>query len=273
MLSLDVAISTYQPDGILRVEKMLAPLSIKEGVRYIVSWQEHQNAEIPLSLITRGDVEVYRLNEKGLSNNRNNALAHCRGDIILIADDDLIYQNDFAERIIDTFQSDPSLDLAIFKIDFLNKKSYPASSCILKLPFPKNYYVTSMEIAFRRISLGDLRFYPELGLGSKSMHCGEEEMFVASAIRRNKICRFINLEIASHSQPTTGDRINSKIIKAQGFIISLIYGMSGIMRMPIKAFRIKKYKKYSFFKSIIHLSHGSITYHLTKNKIPKRYRW
>ena len=82
MLTLDVAISTYKRDGIRKVEKMLPPP--QEGVKYVVSWQEHDDNPIPSELSSRADVEVYRLDKKGLSNNRNNAISHCKGDIILI---------------------------------------------------------------------------------------------------------------------------------------------------------------------------------------------
>lgn len=48
MLTLDVLICTYTPDGIRRVAGMNLPAL--EGVTYIVSWQEHADAPVPDSL-------------------------------------------------------------------------------------------------------------------------------------------------------------------------------------------------------------------------------
>lgn len=261
MLTLDVAISTYKPEGIERVTKMLSPLAPQEGVRYIVSWQEHQEADVPEYLVDRQDVEVYRLDIKGLSNNRNNAIDHCNGDVILIADDDLEYYPDFAQKVLNPFQENKELDLATFKIDFLNKKTYPYADCNLKIPLPKNYYVTSMEIAFRRESINDLRFWPELGLGAPSMHCGEEEFFIFNAIKINLNCKFINSVIAIHPSDTTGNSVSKGTLSGQGFIIRKYYPLTMPIRLLIKAWRLKKTKKNPFFKSLIYLSKGAFYYY------------
>lgn len=272
-MTLDVAVSTNKKDGILRVEEMLKPLPVQSNVKYIVSWQDSQGLSIPEYLETRKDVEIYRLDVKGLSNNRNNAIAHCKGDIILIADDDLEYFPDFAKTVRSEFEKNPCLDLAIFKVDFLNKKTYPAKECNLSLPFPKNYFVTSMEIAFRRERVKDLRFWPEMGLGAPKMHCGEEELFVVSAIKRKLNCQFFPTFICRHPKPTTGDNISPEILRAQGFIISIIYPFSGILRIPLKAFRLKKSRKGSFFVSTKHLFQGMVDKICRFKSIPRDYRW
>ena len=92
MLTLDIAVVTHGPEGILRVEKML--LNPIDNVRYVISWQNHNNTPIPDKIIERKDVEVHRLGILGISNNRNNALEHSKGDIVLFSDDDLIYNKD-----------------------------------------------------------------------------------------------------------------------------------------------------------------------------------
>lgn len=262
-LTLDVAVSTYQPEGILKVEKMIP--SPKEGVRYIVSWQEHRDATIPQSLLDRNDVEIYRFDVKGLSNNRNNALDHCRGDIVLIADDDLIYAEDFADKIIQTFESDSTLDLATFKIDFLNPKTYPPSDCRLSLPLPKDYYGSSIELAFRRKSLQGLYFWEKMGLGNSLLQCGEDELFLTSAIKRGLNCKFINKKIAVHPEGTTGNRVKPGILRGQGFIIRHIYPGSFPLRIILKAWRLSRNSQAAFLSSLFHLNRGafiSLTSHI-----------
>ncbi len=56
MLELDIAICTYGADGPSRVAMMLLPP--EEGVRYVVSWQEHGDAVLPEILKDRKDVAV-----------------------------------------------------------------------------------------------------------------------------------------------------------------------------------------------------------------------
>ena len=258
MLSLDVAISTYRPEGIQRVEKMLRPLPEQEGVKYVVSWQEHNNSDIPDYLAQRPDVEIYRLDKKGLSNNRNNAIENCKADIVLIADDDLELQKDFADKILTTFEEDPNIDMALFKINFGIPKNYPPRDCLINLPLPKNYYINSIEMAFKKESFKNLRFNPDLGLGAPEMHCGEEELFVLSAIKKGLKIQFSNKIIASHPDPTTGNKITKEILRGQGYVIKSYHPYSWILRLPLKALRIKKGEKEKFFYSLFYLVQGAL---------------
>lgn len=256
-MTLDVAISTYRPEGIKRVEKMLP--QPQEGVRYVVSWQEHEDTPIPESLMIRDDVDVYRLELKGLSNNRNNAINHCKGDIILVADDDLVYYPGFAEKIKEAYQRYPTMDLATFKFDYLNKKIYPPKDCKLKLPFPKNYYLSSVELTFRREKLKDLKFKKELGLGNKWLGCGEDEFFLIEAIKEGYDCRFVNETIGIHPLESTGDKVCPGILRGQGYVIRKIYPYSGILRIALKAKRLGKVTGGNFIKILYHLFQGFVT--------------
>ena len=271
MLTLDVAISTYRREGILRVEKMLP--SPQKGVRYVVSWQAHGNEKIPENLSIRSDIEIHRFDIAGLSNNRNNALDYCKSDIVLIADDDLVYSHDFADKVRKAFYDYQDLDLAIFRIDFPNPKTYPEQDCVLSFPLPKNFYCCSVEIAFRRERIGDLKFWPGMGLGSKRFQCGEDELFVLAAIKRGLKCRFVNKVIACHPEESTGTKISSGILRGQGFILGRMYPLSCNARIPLKAYRLTRWQEVSFFKAVFHLSIGAFLSKVVWRRIPKCYKW
>lgn len=272
-MKLNVAISTYGSAGIKRVEKMLHNIQPQNNVKYVVSWQDHFGHAISDYLIKREDVEIYRFDKKGLSNNRNNSIKYCDGDIILIADDDVIYDLDFADKIIKTFESNEKYDLLIFKIDNLKKKEYPAHDVKLTLPLPKNYYCSSIEIAFRKENLGDLKFWPGMGLGNNYLHCGEDEIFLLSAIKRGKQCYYINKKIGEHPDITTGDKVSPGILRGQGFVIQAIYPVTSFFRIILKAYRIKKKNAISFLFVLKQLSKGAYYKILNWKKIPMCYRW
>ena len=271
MTTLDLAVVTHQPSGINRVENMI--LDPIEGVRYIISWQSHQNAPIPESLMRREDVEIHRLDINGISNNRNNAIDFCKGDIVLFSDDDMVYSREGILKIIETFDADRSLEVALFKVDFFNKKKYPEEESLIKLPFPQGYFVSSVEIAFRRKKIRDLRCWPGLGLGSGEMVGGEDEFFIISCIKRGLCCKFIPHLIGKHPYPSTGDRISSGILISSGFIISVVYPMSCVVRIILKAWRVSKSGDINFISSLKALSKGLIRSNREVKKIPSRYRW
>lgn len=255
-LTLDVAVATHGKEGINRVAEML--LSPQENVRYVVSWQGHEDAPIPDMIRNRNDIEVWRLEKKGLSNNRNNCISHCRADIVLIADDDLIYHEDSLSGVIKAFENDADLDLATFRVNFQHPKSYPEGGCRLGVPLPKGYYVASVEIAFRRDRLSGLAFNPRLGLGSGELLCGEEEIFLLDAIQSGKVCRHIGAVICDHPHPTTGTKVDSGVLMGQGYVIRRWYGLGFLPRILLKAYRISSALPVNFPVALWHLIKGAL---------------
>lgn len=237
-MTLDLAIATHGKEGILKVEKMLLPP--QKGVRYIVSWQEHAETPIPLSILQRRDVEVWRLDKTGVSNNRNNAMSHCQGDIVLASDDDLIYDKDAFGKILKTFEIYSDLDLATFRVRFQKEKPYPPGGTPLTLPFPKNYWVSCVEIAFRRKRLQNVSFNPKIGPGAPELLCGEDELFVIDAIKAGLNCRHIGEVICSHPHPSTGNRVSEGILKSNGYLIKNIYPTTYLLRIILKAYRLSR---------------------------------
>ncbi len=233
---IDIAVATLGADGIERVGHMLLPPA--EGVRYVVSWQRHEGLEPPGSL-RRDDVLLLRLDGVGLSRNRNNAIRHASADIILFADDDIEYLPEVISRVRSAFVMNPDADIILFKAIYPHAKLYPESSCPLRLPLPKGYYVSSIEIACRRQSLGDLRFCESLGLGAPVLTAGEDEYFIYSALRRGLQCRFENETICCHPAPTTGSggAISDGALRASGCLISIFYPHTAFLRLPLKAWR------------------------------------
>lgn len=255
-MTLDIAIATHRPEGAGRVAKMMLPP--REGVRYVVSWQEHEDMPVPEAL-DRSDVTLLRFKGKGVSANRNNALDHCRGDIILIADDDIVLNNSALDAIMEVFDADPSLDLATFRADIPGKSGYPAEPVHLKRRLPEGYSVSAIEIAFRRESCNELRFCTALGAGT-SLAAGEDEVFLDTAIRRGLVCRFLPIGICRHPHPSTGgtSELTPSILRGFGATIAMIYPLTVIARLPLKALRLRRNGRCGFFTALRHLASGAV---------------
>lgn len=258
-MTLDVAIITYQPEGIKRVDDMDFPTM--GGVRYVISWQNHENAPIPARLSNRTDVIIYRFDKSGLSLNRNNVIEHCSADIILLSDDDLTYTKEGLRNVITTFEENPDVDVATFKSLQNPPKRYPDSPCLLNAGMPKGYQACTIEIALRRQSAGHLRCCPELGLGSPLMHGGEDEMLIQSAIKRKLTCVFFPLTICVHPGDSTGTKshLTDKNLRASGCTIALMYPLTAVLRIPLKAYRVARAGKATFFRALRHLASGAMS--------------
>lgn len=256
-MTLDVLISTLGIDGINRVANMNLP--IVNDVNYIVSWQISDTAiAIPDSLI-RKDINIHKTNSKGLSTNRNNAIDLATANICLIADDDLIYTEKQLQSIIDTFQENPDIDIATFRYSGDDKKQYPQNSVDISKKI-KGYYVTSVEIAFRRNSIGNLRFCEYFGLGAPKLHASEEEIFIHQAICHGLKCQFFPITITHHTGGvSTGNRsLSPGVLMAQGAYIYIVYPSTALLRLLLFAWRSSRRGQTKIFPAMRYLWKGYI---------------
>lgn len=270
-MTLDIAIATHTPQGIKHVAEMDLPLI--DGVRYVISWQAHENSQVPGTLL-RDDVDILRFDQVGQSLNRNNAINHCSADIILLGDDDLIYNIDGLKKLIQTFENDPELCVATFKGLSPINPDYPDKTCILKEPYPKNYWAAAYLIAFRREKIGGLLCHPMLGLGPTKLNGAEDEFFLLSAIRRGYKCMFFPITICQHPDYSTGltSTLSPGTLRAHGFYITVAYPRSFLLRLPLKAWRVARKRQAPFFKALFHILVGAC--HTPEVlHCDKRFRW
>ena len=259
--SLDLAVVTYLPEGINRVERMVLPPI--DGVRYVVSWQDHRDAPVPESLRLRTDVSIHRFDGRGISANRNNALERSRADVVLFADDDLTYYEHELDNLRMIFAQIPELDVATVRSDHSDAGRFPVKETRLGRRLPKGYYVTSFEIAFRRSRCGDLRCCPELGLGSEMLHGGEDEIFLQTAIRRGFDCRFFPITVCAHPHESTGTKgaFTRGNMLAFGCVIAMMYPLTAVLRIPLKAFRIWRGGQAGFGAALGSMVRGALMTH------------
>ena len=263
---LSVLISTYRPEGIERVCAMNLP--VVDGVDYVVSWQEHHDAPIPESLASRSDISVFRTDSHGLSNNRNNALEHATGDVILIADDDLTYTPQQLLDIIHAFDEHPEVDYASFRYKGATNKNYPNTISDLA-HLPKGFYQSSIEISFRNNErTRHLRFNPLLGLGAPKLTSGEEELLLYKARKSGLKCMYFPIEITSHPHISTGEQqnVSDGFLNANGAVISVMHPWSFVARIPVNALRLKRAGRTGFFRAASRMFEGAI-YAFTHSKI------
>lgn len=229
MPTLDILICTID-SGISKVPAMLLPQ--QEGTRYIVSMQctsEDSNAFIPDGLLSRTDVTVVTLEGRGLSRNRNNAIAHSAADICLLADDDNRYTAARISALREAWRDNPDADILTFQAETYDGAplhAYPAP------------YICSVEISFRRSSVMEhgIRFDERFGLGSPLLKAGEEDVFMSDAVRAGLNVKYIPKVIVATDATTTanGFLTDSKLQLTKGAVFCHVYGTAGALWRSIK---------------------------------------
>lgn len=204
----NILISTIN-GGIESVKNIL--LEPREDVEYIVSHQytSERFKKIPAALL-REDVIISQIPGKGLSKSRNHAISLATGDIGIIADDDVTYCDSYIDIVKDTFLSNPSLDVALFKIKTGNGepeyKNYPKVS----LEYTKNlFFISSIEIAFniKKIKEAGLQFDERFGAGQELIIGYEEMIFVEDCLKAGLSVVFIPEFIVEHPYMSTSKTI------------------------------------------------------------------
>lgn len=258
MTTLDVLISTIN-ERIHNVPAVLLPP--RRDVRYVVCWQQDgYDCAMPQALV-RDDVTLLTLQGRGTSRNRNHAIKHSTADICLVADDDVEYNETTFSTILDTFEANPSLDVATFRSDSIyEKKCFPDTPFNLATP-AKNYYVSAIEIAFRRSTVAPRVLFNELtGPGAPVLQAAEDSFFALEAVIRGLNCQFFPKTIVTHNHISTGiTPIQSPgTIMSQGAYIRVAYqNPTRYIRYVLKAWRMSRASNANFFFALHHILRGA----------------
>ncbi len=224
---LEVLVCTFD-DRAGRVSGIFLPPM--PDVRYLVSVQysdEKFKPAFPSAFASRNDISVTCIKGRGLSANRNNALAHATGDILLIADDDVSYEASYFQRILQHFKDDPHLDIACFQAETPDRKPFRryATHTFDYARQPYGTYFCSVEIALRRQAPYP-PFDERFGLGAPFLGAGEEEVFLLQAFRRGLSIRYFPEVVVRTEAATTGSRFftSPPLQRAKGAVLCLIHG-------------------------------------------------
>jgi len=218
-MELNILISTLD-GGINNIKDVI--LSPRSDVKYIISHQytDDKFCMIPPEL-DRMDVTISQIKGKGLSISRNNVLSLATGDIGLFADDDVTYREQYFNLLKKTFNENPDIDVALFKIKTRpgepEYKKYPDSQIKLQ---QKLYSVSSIEVAFKINSIrsSSLSFDERFGAGQELLIGSEESIFIEDCLKNELNVTFVPKYIVEHPYHSTVKSI-SKYDKRRNWVV------------------------------------------------------
>ena len=258
-LTLTVCIPTFGANGILDVAHQQLPQT--DGVDYVVSWQ-NGIGDIPEELKQRSDIHIYRITGCGVSANRNNALRHAAGDIVLIADDDVDYRPEWLNNIRLRFAQHPRAKFILFQMQSLVPKQYPVKQpAEIVTRLPKGHYATSCELAVRReVFEHGIRFDERFGINSSKFTLGEDSLIVLNMMRQGFTGRYEPEIICFNHDTTSGQRSfkDPRQIASTGVLITWEHPRTALPRLVLKAIRMQRSHQGKFFTSILNLAKGAM---------------
>lgn len=120
--------------------------------------------------------------ERGVGLNRNNALMRATGDVCLFADDDMVYEDDYVEKVERSFKQYPDADVIIFNLIEPSVTRY-----VIKKPYKVgllNYLrFGTARVAVRLRSIREKGIFFNLCFGGGTEHRhGEDNIFLTDCL-------------------------------------------------------------------------------------------
>lgn len=136
--------------------------------------------------IKNNKIRLYNFKERGVGLNRNNALMRSDADIVLLADDDIKYIDNYKNIIIEEFKRNPKADMIVFNLETSDLarprfkiKKYKRVRCYNCL----RYGAVRMAFKLNKIREKNIYFSLLFGGGAK-YSCGEDSLFILECIRK-----------------------------------------------------------------------------------------
>ena len=130
-------------------------------------------------------VEMVTTNTRGVGKNRNIGLLFAKGDVLLIADDDMTYVDGYEGIVKNAFEELDDADAIIFNIDTIgSKKERRINNKISRVHYINAFNYGAVRIAVRRNSLlrEGVTFNENFG-GGTLYSAGEDSLFICEMLR------------------------------------------------------------------------------------------
>ncbi len=207
----------------------------------------NQNANsFSSSSYSKNGHHVFWLNfpEKGVGLNRNNALMRSKADICLLADDDVIFFDDYEKIILTAFHENPKADVILFNIVSEDKPRFVAKKT-MRVRRANCGRFGAVRIAFRRSSIIKKRIcFSLLFGGGAEFSAGEDTEFLLDCIKNGlrviAVPRTI-LKLDQKSESTWFAGYNDKFFFDTGFSYTSHYG--AFAKLFGLLFLLKNHKK------------------------------
>lgn len=195
-------------------------------------------------------IKMFSFNERGIGKSRNNALMRSTGDICLLADDDMIYVDNYENIVLEAFRENPKADIIVFNVPSKNiERPTVKITKNTKLNFMNLGRFGAVNIAFKRNSIlkANASFSLLFG-GGAEYSAGEDSLFLFDCLKKGLLIYSSTKKIADVNQDTSTwfEGFNKKYFFDKGvFFASLSKWFSYFLTLQFAL------RKYSFYKNEI----------------------
>lgn len=261
-MKIDVLLSTMNRKSINDNLQLLQKMNINGSSITINQCPKFKKDELVFSKNMNIKNKILSYSEKGLSKSRNRAIKCSNADICVIADDDLVYVNNYEQIILNAYKKYPDADIIAFHVESLNTDRKTSVQKEGRKKFLGSMKIASFQITFKRRSIIDneILFDEDFGAGSGRFTAGEENIFLFDCLKKKLKIYYIPTQIAvvNHMDSTWFVGYNDVFFETLG---AAFYRMSPTFsELFILQYAVRKYYKYgktlSFLKAYKYMKKG-----------------
>lgn len=129
-------------------------------------------------------IRYFSTAERGVGLSRNTALLRAEADIILFADEDIVYREGYAEAVLQEFEKHPEADMLLFQVNAVaGRETYHTDSYGRVRWFNCGRYPTySFAVKREKIHKHNITFSLLFGGGAKYSN-GEDSLFIRDCLK------------------------------------------------------------------------------------------
>ena len=181
--------------------------------------------------------------ERGVGSSRNIALEHATADIVLFADDDVVYEDEYARMVSSVFEVDPAVSLAVFNIGSLNPDRPEATiNRDHRLRWFNCLKYGACRTAVRRETVvkKGIRYSALFGGGAK-YQAGEDNLFITQCLQRGMtgIASTRNIGTAAQETSTWFMGYSDRYYHDRGALFAAMYGKLAVPLLFVMELRNK----------------------------------
>ena len=189
-------------------------------------------------------IQYLNFNERGGGLNRNNALMRADGDILVFADDDEVFVDNYVELIEKAYKEIPHADAIIFNITTIgddcgrrNVENIKQINIFNAL----NYGAARLTVKNVAIKSNNITFYRQFG-GGTPYSCGEDTLFITDMLKKHMRVYVYPVVIASVNQSTSTwfNGYNEKYFYDKGALFAAIFKRFGHLLCCLVLLKNKK---------------------------------
>ena len=173
----------------------------------------------------KNTIKIISTNQRGVGKNRNTALLYASADILLMADEDMRYIDDYTDIVYRAFKEYPNADMIVFDLHYNNIKSESKrkikKSKRLRLYNSLSYGTPRIAIKKKSLDKANIWFSVLYGGGARYTS-GEDSLFIVEALKKGMVGYTYPCVIAEvdHGDSTWFKGFNDKYYIDRGYWIA-----------------------------------------------------